>query len=275
MNASHLKETASEMPANVNPDIRIFYKITENLNFSNDEPLWYINQPLIKALIGPISTTNLENMHKENLINSSTEIRMLDFFSLNKNSNFGFLKVFEFNEKVLDYLLPSNLMKRVLKENKTYKVKIHLNKNSDFEDFDIIRKNIIISNNQIENTNSYLNSTFNNNLNKSPISIKSENTQNQIGSNLFNRSNMTNVSSIQNTNKNLKGFYIHGFDRGTNLNTPKKEEIFNAPITPKKNIEIPKSIIIKGINKSPEKPQILKPNIPIPDNPKGILILFD
>jgi len=264
-----------------NFDFKNIFKINESLNYSKDEPFWYINQPLTKSSIGPISSTNLEKMYKDNLINLFTDIRMIDIFNINSNfskklnnnnSNFEYLQLCEYTEKIIENLIPSTIVKKSLIENKVYKIKIDTNNSSEFLDFKIIKKsNPNVNEATKENNNSYLISPMKNDINtKGPIIRKNDNSQ--IQTNLFNRNN----------NNPVKTFNVTGLTR-PNF-SPKKDQNQKLDISIKNNdiINEPHKTFIPGlglgVNKSPNnKAHILKPNIPTPTKKtegKFIFLIF-
>lgn len=171
---------------------------------------------MIKASIGPISSIELEKMYKENLINLTTEVRIIDLFCINKNTNpnFEYFKLKEYDEKIIDSLIPSNLIKKSLIENNLYKISVSTNSLREFEDFNIIKKN----NNELNKVSSTNPSKFdvlregaNANSNKNEIYQAPANPVN-----LFNKKNITT------TNQPIRTINMPGLYR-MNV-SPKKDE---------------------------------------------------
>lgn len=201
-----------------NFNINNIYKISEFLGYPKDQLLWYIYQPLTKSSVGPISSLNLEDMLKDNIINLDSQIRPIDIFA-NKNTNFSYVKLRDLNDlddnqnpnisfNFISQINFSNLLQIFFKGKKFYKIKFNLNKENEFESFEIIKK--LENANKIEcpidlenkqNLRSYLNKP-------SPtITKQSEAINNALitsANNLFNKSNKIEkgVNFIRNNKNN-------------------------------------------------------------------------
>jgi len=208
-----------EKPNKINNfNINNIYKICEFFSFQKDKPLWYIYQPLTKSSKGPLSSLNLEDMLKENIINLDSEIRLLDIYA-SENNNFTFLKLGELNDfgnnqnnifNLLSNFNISNLIQNFLKGNKFYKIKFHFNKENVFDSLEMVKNfdkdEKIECPIDLENTHN-IKSLFN----KTSTSVNKQfgehanNTLINHTNNLFNKSNKIEkgVNYIRNINSNF------------------------------------------------------------------------
>ena len=80
-------------------DIDNIYLINKYLNIDKNKPLWYIYHLIAKSSFGPLSSEEIEEMYKANLINGLTLIRLIDVFSIDNVEPFNFIKLKEIEKK--------------------------------------------------------------------------------------------------------------------------------------------------------------------------------
>lgn len=80
-------------------DINKIYLINNYLNIDRKNPLWYIYHLIAKSSFGPLSSEEIEEMYKANLINGLTLIRLIDVFSIDNVEPFNFIKLKEIEKK--------------------------------------------------------------------------------------------------------------------------------------------------------------------------------
>lgn len=187
--------------SSANLEIQNIFKINEFLNYPNEEPLWYIYQPLTKSSVGPLSSKSVVEMFRENILNLYSEIRFIDVFNRNKTNPFTYFKLAEILESnFIDSLILSNLIQNSLKKNKCYKIKFHFNSADEFQSFEMIR----LTDNGIEKFKCPIDLDH-----KPPSALSKANpllTKGETGSNVINSSNINNNPNLFNkSNKIQKG----------------------------------------------------------------------
>ena len=81
-------------------DIDKIYLINKYLNIDKTKPLWYIYHLIAKSSFGPLSSEQIYEMYKSNIINGLTLIRLIDIFSIDNVEAFNYIKLKEIERKI-------------------------------------------------------------------------------------------------------------------------------------------------------------------------------
>ena len=81
-------------------DIDKIYLVNKYLNIDKNKPLWYIYHLIAKSSFGPLSSENIYEMYKSNIINGLTLIRLIDIFSIENVDSFNYIKLKEIERKI-------------------------------------------------------------------------------------------------------------------------------------------------------------------------------
>ncbi len=81
-------------------DIDKIYLINKYLNIDKTKPLWYIYHLIAKSSFGPLSSEQIYEMYKSNIINGLTLIRLIDIFSIENVDSFNYIKLKEIERKI-------------------------------------------------------------------------------------------------------------------------------------------------------------------------------
>ncbi len=81
-------------------DIDKIYLINKYLNIDKTKPLWYIYHLIAKSSFGPLSSEQIYEMYKSNIINGLTLIRLIDIFSIENVEAFNYIKLKEIERKI-------------------------------------------------------------------------------------------------------------------------------------------------------------------------------
>lgn len=92
-------------------DFRAVYQVNIALGFEKDYPLWYILHPDLGNSFGPISTWQLEKLHKSCIVKSFYLIRLIDIFTIRPTEAIFFFKLSDLeNEELLMNLTVSPML---------------------------------------------------------------------------------------------------------------------------------------------------------------------
>ena len=81
-------------------DIDKIYLVNKYLNIDKNKPLWYIYHLIAKSSFGPLSSEQIYEMYKSNIINGLTLIRLIDIFSIDNVETFNYIKLKEIERKI-------------------------------------------------------------------------------------------------------------------------------------------------------------------------------
>jgi len=93
-------------------NIKDIYRVNDYLQYSKDEPLWYIFHPTAKSSFGPITSTNIEEMFNGKMLLEKSEIRFIDVYKFGNSKPFSFFALKEISShRFLKEIEISSLLK--------------------------------------------------------------------------------------------------------------------------------------------------------------------
>jgi len=206
------KEVKSEMEGDL--DFSKLYLINEKLNYPKEQPLWYIYHIVAKSSYGPLSSKDLQEMYRAQMLGKDTEVRFIDVFNIKGLKPFEFFKFIEvFEPEFITRISSSSLMHIVdavnnRKNEIVQKIDYKTDRVVDQTDsiYNINNKSLINNNNMNSNMGTSVTS-------EDSKSIKSNNSNNSGNQNSQN--NQKNKQSYNNKGNN-NNYYNNNYNENDN-----------------------------------------------------------
>jgi len=111
--AHNFRNNLKKQPSFRKVNIKMVYKINEQLKYPTDDALWYIFHVEAKSSFGPISSKHLEEIYNSKNIDGNSEIRLIDIFKIKNKGAFAYFQLIDIENPMFlkNTIEPSSLIR--------------------------------------------------------------------------------------------------------------------------------------------------------------------